>query len=498
MINGSASWLSLIPPIMATILVLLTKECIFSLMVGGFIGCIIYREWNLISSLDMFFEKMSTKMAENIYIILFLAFLGILVKVMEKSGGALSYGSKISKKIKTKTGAQLITVFLGILMFIDDYFNCLTVGTIMGPIFDRYKISREKLAYIIDTMAVAACVLMPISSWAAIILSTLEGSGVENSFEIFIRSIPYNFYAIFAAIMVLVIIILKIDFGPMFFYENDIINKEAKSDNVDKKGENNAKAIYLLLPIGVLIISTIIILLYNGDYFKGQVTILEALKITNSSKSLTYGALIALICSFLVTVLSGGLKFKDYMEELIEGVKSMVSTYLILILAWTIGGICQEMGTGDYVKYIVETTNVPGWILPLLIFVIAGFLSFATGTSWGAFGILIPVVVEIAKSIGENAMLIFVAAVLSGATFGDHSSPISDTCVLSSTGARCKHIDHVMSQLPYVLVVAIVCCINYITIYFIKSIVLSYLIGVVLMVIIVRLLSKKYEIKFKN
>lgn len=499
MLNESLSWISLMPPIITIILVLMTKESVFSLVLGGFVGCIIYNGGHPISALDMFFCEMSRKMSENVYIILFLALLGALVSLMEKSGGALAYGKWISKKIKTKKGTQLSTVLLGTVIFIDDYFNCLTVGTVMRPIFDRYRISREKLAYIIDAMAVSLCIITPISSWAAIILSTLEGSGVKNSFGILIRSIPYNFYAIFTVIMVLSMIILNLDFGPMYKYEKASQSKIAKA-----KFENNnmiqetikGKGRDLLIPIGVLIVSTVIILLYNGGYFSGDVTILKALKDTDSAKSLTYGALIALVCSFLLMVVSDRLNFKEYMEGVTDGVKTMVSAYMILILAWTIGGICQKMGTGDYVKYIIETTNVPRWILPMLIFVVSGFLSFSTGTSWGSFGILIPVVVEIAKGLGENSLIIFLAATLAGATYGDHSSPISDTCILSSVGAQCEHIDHVISQIPYALIVAVICCLNYIMIDFVGSLVISYIVGVVLMLMIMVMVARMYEKKY--
>lgn len=489
-------WLSLLPPIIAIILVLLTKESVFSLMIGGVVGCLVCSGFNPVKAVEMLFKVMTVRMAENIYIILFLALLGALVVVVTNSGGAMAYGDWISKRIKTKTGSQLAAVLLGLIIFIDDYFNCLTIGATMGPIFDRYKISREKLAYLIDSTAAPVCIIVPISSWVAIILSTLDGTGVKNSFEVFIKSIPYNFYAIFTIIMVLCIILFKIDFGPMKKFENLAQNGNYQEDSKEKINVNsNGKGRDLIVPIVVLIVFSILSLLYNGGYFYNNVTILDALRSADSQKSLTYGAVVALVVSFFMVVPTKRLSFKDYMSSLTDGVKSMVPAYMILTLAWTVGGVCQKIGTGEYVKHMVLTLNIPIWILPVVIFLVSGFLAFSTGTAWGTFGILIPVVVGMAKGMDENMLVLFVAATLAGSTYGSHSSPISDTCILSATGARCKHINHVMSQVPYTGVVASICCLSYIIVNFLHSIVLSYIIGILCIIIIPYFLSARYKAK---
>ena len=486
-------WLSLLPPIIAIILVLLTKESVFSLMIGGVVGCLVCSNFNPIKAIEMLFQVMTVRMAENIYIILFLALLGSLVVIMTNSGGAMAYGDWISKRIKTKTGSQLAAVVLGLIIFIDDYFNCLTIGATMGPIFDRYKISREKLAYLIDSTAAPICIIVPISSWVAIILSTLDGTGVKNSFEVFVKSIPYNFYAIFTIVMVLGVILLKVDFGPMKKFEdlakNEDGNKDLKCDK-DLKINPNGKGRDLIVPIIVLIIFSILSLLYDGGYFCKNITVLDALKLANSQKSLTYGAVVALIVSFFMVVPTKRLSFKNYMGSITDGVKSMVPAYMILTLAWTVGGVCQKVGTGEYVKYIVQTLNIPIWILPVAIFAISGFLAFSTGTAWGTFGILIPVVGGMANGMGENILVLFIAATLAGSTYGSHSSPISDTCILSATGANCKHIHHVMSQIPYTDVVAGICCLSYIIISFFNSIFVAYVVGILCILAIPYFLSK--------
>ncbi|MBP0979080.1 MAG: Na+/H+ antiporter NhaC family protein [Oscillospiraceae bacterium] len=463
-------------------------------MFGGLVGCLICCNFNIIKSIEMLFNILTTKMSENIYIIIFLALLGSIVMIITSSGGAVAYGNLISKKIKNKTGAQLATILLGIVIFIDDYFNCLTIGATMGPVFDKYKISREKLAYLIDSTAAPICIIAPISSWVAVILSTLEGSGVKNSFGIFIRTIPYNFYAILTIIMVFCVAIFKLDFGPMAKFEKeDKINNldlDNNLNNNNSKKNKKANSSDLLIPIVSLIIFSILSLLHNGGYFSGGVTILEAFRVTDSQKSLTFGATVALAISFVLMIITKRMNFKDYMENISDGVKSMVPAYLILILAWTIGGVCQKIGTGEYVKHIVEVSNIPVGILPVVIFIVSGFLAFSTGTAWGTFGILIPVVVGVARGLSEDLLVIFVASTLAGAAFGSHSSPISDTCVLSATGASCKHINHVLTQIPYSCLVAIICCLDYIIINFINSLIISYIFGISLMLVSIYYLSK--------
>lgn len=493
MIVESVGWLSLLPPLIAITLVIITKESVFSLLIGGLAGCLVYSNWHLVKAVEMLFNIMTSKMSDNVYIILFLTLLGSLVMVMTESGGAMAYREWISKKIKSKTGSQIVTVLLGLLICIDDYFICLTIGMTMGPIFDKYKISREKLAYLIDSTAAPICIISPISSWCAFIISVLDGSGVKNSFEIFIETIPYNFYAIFTMIIVWFVILLKIDFGPMVRFEQLSGNKKfignLQSDSVKA---NNGKVRDLIIPIIVLIVCSIFSLLYNGGYFiDAQVTVLEALKITDSQKSLTYGVLAALVVSFFMVVPTKRLNFKGYMNSITDGVKSTAPAYMILILAWTVGGVCQEIGTGEYVKYIVKISNIPLWILPLVIFIVAGFLAFSTGTAWGTFGILIPVVIGLSQGMDDKLLILFLAATLAGAVYGDHTSPISDTSILSATGAQCKHVDHVISQMPYAGIVAGICCLIYGVIGIFRSLWIAYLIGVLCLVAVIYFLSKR-------
>lgn len=494
MMMENLSWLSLLPPLIAIILVLITKESVFSLLIGSFVGCLVYTKLNPIRAIEMLFEIMTEKMSKNIYIILFLTMLGALVMIMTSSGGAVAYGESLSKKIKTKTGAQLATILLGIIIFIDDYFNCLTIGATMGPIFDKYKISREKLAYLIDSTAAPICIIAPISSWAVFILSTLEDNGINDSLNIFIRSIPYNFYAILTIIMVLSIVLLKIDYGPMLKFEEKAkknkLNFGEQNEEI-KRIKKEGKGRDLLIPIMSLIIFSVLSLLYDGGYFSKSVTILDVIKNTESEKSLTYGVTSALIVSFFMMVFSKRLSFKEYMNSFSEGIKSMVPAYMILILAWTIGGVCEKAKTGEYVKNIVESINVPIWSLPVIIFLISSVLAFSTGTAWGTIGILIPVVAKFDLGNNENMLVIFIAATLAGVAYGNHSSPISDTCILSATGANCKHINHFLSQTPYALVVAMICCFNYIIINFVKSLFVSYSLGILLMFIIFYCFSKR-------
>ena len=491
LITESLNWLSLIPPLIAIILVLITKESVFSLLIGGFVGCLVYTKLDPIKAVEMMFEIMTEKMKSNVYIILFLALLGALVMVMTISGGAIAYGENLSKKIKTKTGAQLATILLGLVIFIDDYFNCLTIGATMGPIFDKYKISREKLAYLIDSTAAPICIIAPISSWAAFILGILKDSGINNPLNIFIRSIPYNFYAILTIIMVLSVVLLKIDYGPMLKFEKKAKKNDLNIDGSNEEIKKDGKGRDLLIPIISLIIFSVLSLLYDGGYFSKGVTILDAINGADSQKSLTYGVTCALIISFFMMTFSKRLSFKEYMSGVAEGIKSMVPAYMILILAWTIGGVCDKAKTGEYVKNIVESINVPIWILPVIIFIISGVLAFSTGTAWGTIGILVPVVAKFDLGNNENMLIIFIAATLAGVAYGNHSSPISDTCILSATGANCKHIDHFLSQTPYAGLVAIVCCFNYVIINFVGSLLISYCLGILLIFIIIFCLSKK-------
>ncbi len=496
MIIDNFRWLSLVPPIMAVVLVLMTKESMLSLIIGAFVGCLIAVNFNPIKSIEMLFKVVSTQITSNVYIVLFLMLLGALIAVMTDSGGAAAYGNWINKRVKTKVGAQMMSVLFGVLFFIDDYFNCLTNGTIMLPVFEKQKISREKLAYITHSTSVPICLLIPMSSWVAVFLSTLDSCGMKNSFEIFIKTIPYNFYCILTIVMVLVIVLLKLDFGSMLKFE-DKEQSETKNqrDDTQEQDENgqlqelhkhqhvrSGKGRDLIIPIIFLIIFSILSLLYGGSYFSEKITILDALKRADSSKALTYGVAFSLLVSFCMCVFSKRMNLKEFTNSVTEGVKSMVPAFLILILAWTIGGVCKEIGTGEYVKHMVETFHVSLAILPLLIFIFSGLLAFATGTAWGIYGILVPVVMGLAKGLDEKSLVIFTSAVLAGSILGSHASPISDTCILSSTGANCEYINHVSTQTPYIILVLGVACLDYIVINFVESLVLIYLLSILLIV----------------
>ena len=497
-------WLSLLPPILAIVLVLITKESVISLIIGAFAGCFIAAHFNPVKSLEVMFDVISTQMKNNIYIILFLTLLGALIAVMTDSGGATAYGDLINRKIKSKTGAQLMSVLLGTVFFIDDYFNCLTNGVVMSPIFEKQKISREKFSYILHSIGVPICMLIPMSSWVAVFLSTLDSCGVEDSFELFIRTIPYNFYSILTVLMILAVVLLKLDFGPMLKFERKADVNEAgqvltsaekeQSDMFESKNINtniNKKARDLVVPIIFLIVFSMVSLLYKGGYFSGEVTILQVLKKADSAQALTYGAAISLLVSFCMSVFSKRMKLKSYVESATEGIKSMIPAFLILILAWTVGGICREIGTGEYVRYLVQSLHVPVAVFPLIIFAFSGLLAFATGTAWGVYGILVPVVLGLAQGLSQNEFIILISATVAGSTMGNHASPISDSCILSSAGAKCEYINHVVTQSPYIILILIISCLNYILINFVSSLFIIYLLSVSEIILMLYYLNKK-------
>ncbi len=461
--------LSIIPPIVAIVLALITKEVISSISIGIFSGTCIYSFCTgagTIKSIEVMFSLMCDKLGENIFIIVFLALLGALVDIITKSGGALAYGEWASKKITSKKWAQLSTSIFGSLIFIDDYFNCLTVGNVMRPITDRQKISRVKLAYLIDATAAPICILAPISSWAASVISYMNVSGI-NGMATFIKTIPYNLYAILTIMMIIIISYKNLDFGKMADFEYKSIKSEEVSrknnlSSLDNKISKNGKVLDLLIPILSLILFSVITMLYTGGYFSENISIGDAFSNTDSSKSITYAAFFSLIISFIIYIPRKLLSFKEFIEGIIEGIKSMVPAFVILTLAWTISAICRDLlSTGEYVGNLFKNSNIPMVLLPCIIFIIAGFLSFAMGTSWGTFGILIPIVIMICEKVAPEFMVMSLSSTLAGSVFGDHCSPISDTTILSSTGAGCEHIDHVSTQIPYACLVAVISMVGY-------------------------------------
>ena len=469
-----AGILSLIPPALAITLALITKEVISALMVGILSGSLIYALHTGGGVVDMAaraFEVMAKTVGtpDKFSIILFLALLGALVCVVTKAGGSQAYGQWAVKRITSKRSAEVATSFLGILIFIDDYFNCLTVGTVMKPVTDKYRISRAKLAYIIDTTAAPVCIIAPVSSWAAAVGSTLFETGAfSNELSAFFATIPYNMYAILSIIMVFVLSVTDLEFGPMAAAEQ-AAEEDGDLGAIDQNLEtgsslNNPKGTVwdLIIPIAGLIVFTILAMLYTGGYWSKGLSLQQAIGECNSSAALVIGGFWALVVALLLFVPRGLLTFKDFMSNISTGINTMVPAYIILTLAWTIGSLCQNyLGTGKYIGMLVQTSNMPTEWIPAIVFLVASGLSFSIGTAWGTFGIFIPIVVFICKAAPPEIMTVTLAATLAGSVFGDHCSPISDTTILSSSGAGCNHIQHVSTQIPYACVVAVCCFISY-------------------------------------
>ena len=488
---------SIIPPIIAIGLALVTKEVISSLVIGILSGTLIYSLGTTTGFLPVVTKTANTmitlmadKMAENAALILFLALLGALVAVVTAAGGSRAYGEWASRKIKTRRGAQLATSALGALIFIDDYFNCLTVGTVMRPVTDKHRISHAKLAYLIDATAAPICIIAPVSSWAASVISQMGGTGLDGM-SAFIQTIPYNLYALLTIVMVVALSALNLDFGPMEHREL-LAEKKGELDSAqeDTAGEELAglevspkgKVYDLLIPIIALIIFSIFSMLYVGGYFEGGMTIAEGFGNTEAGPALALAGFGALVVAFFLFVPRRVLSFKKFMSGIGVGVKSMVPAFLILTLAWTISGVCRNLlNTGEYVGGLVAESNMPVALIPAIIFIVAGFLSFAMGTSWGTFGILIPIIAIVCAKVAPDLTIISLAATLAGSVFGDHCSPISDTTILSSTGASCNHIDHVSTQIPYALLAAGCCVIGYLVAGFTKNLWLTLLVSALLL-----------------
>ncbi|WP_288935144.1 Na+/H+ antiporter NhaC family protein [uncultured Acidaminococcus sp.] len=465
---------SLFPPIIAIALALITKEVISSLMLGILSGGLIYAVFSgggLVAMSSIAFEIMAKTVGtmDKFYIILFLALLGSLVCVVTKAGGSYAYGKWATQKIKSKRAAELATSLLGVLIFIDDYFNCLTVGTVMKPVTDKYKVSRAKLAYIIDTTAAPVCIIAPVSSWAAAVGSTLYETGAfSNELSAFFATIPYNMYAILSIIMVVTLSATNLEFGPMANAEWEAEENDnlGAIDTMITQGETepNTKGtvLDLVIPILALIVFTILAMLYTGGYWDKPISFQEAIGACNSSASLVLGGFWALVVAFFQFVPRKLISFKDFMSNITTGINTMVPAYIILTLAWTIGSLCQNyLGTGQYIGMLVETSQMPTELIPAIVFLVAAGLSFSIGTAWGTFGIFIPIVVFICQATPPEIMTVTLAATLAGSVFGDHCSPISDTTILSSSGAGCNHMQHVSTQIPYACLVAFCCFVSY-------------------------------------
>ena len=460
-----STFFSLLPPVIAIVLALNTKEVYTSLLVGIASGALLYANGNLELALNtLFFNEdggMITKLSDsgNVGILAFLVMLGILVALMNKAGGSAAFGRWASTHIHSRAGAQFATLLLGVMIFVDDYFNCLTVGSVMRPVTDRQKVSRAKLAYLIDSTAAPICIIAPVSSWAAAVTSSVpEGSGI-NGFTMFLRTIPYNYYAVMTVEMSLFLIFTGAEFGPMKLNEDNAKNGDLFTtadrpygDDVDDGSDTNGHVIDLIAPVLVLIAACIFGMVYTGGFFEG-VDFITAFADCNASAGLVLGSSIALLFTFVFYRVRSVMTFQDFAACIPEGFKAMVSPMLILSLAWTLSGMTGLLGAKYYVANLLGNSAAAlQYLLPFIIFLVAVFLAFATGTSWGTFSILIPIVCQ-AFPDGEM-LVVSIAACLSGAVCGDHCSPISDTTIMASAGAHCSHVNHVSTQLPYAITAA--------------------------------------------
>ena len=490
-----ATFLSLLPPIIAIVLALITKEVYMSLFIGILSGSLIYTMFHPVQTVTKTFDTIIAKLADgwNVGIIIFLVILGIMVSLINKAGGSAAYGEWAAKKIKGRTGASLATFALGALIFVDDYFNCLTVGSVMRPVTDNSKISRAKLAYLIDATAAPICIIAPISSWAAAVTSVApEGEGLS----LFIRSIPYNFYALLTIVMIITISLMRFDYGPMKKHELNAINGDlfttGKEENETEAAPSTAKkgkVRDLVLPVVVLIVCCVIGMVYTGGFFEG-VDFITAFSDCDASVGLVLGSFISLAFTFIYYWVTRRLNFKELTDSFTEGFKAMVPAIMILTFAWTLSGITMDLGAKVFVAEFVRM-NAAGltWLLPAIVFIIAVGLAFSTGTSWGTFGILLPIVCAVFPGGGE-LMIISISACLAGAVCGDHCSPISDTTIMASAGAQCNHINHVSTQLPYALTVAAVSFVTFLLAGLIQNALITLFIGIVLMILVLFVIKK--------
>ena len=489
---------ALLPAIVAILLALITKEVYSSLFVGIVVGGLIFAGGNPVGALEHVFNEGIIKQLSDSYnvgILVFLVFLGIIVALMNKAGGSAAFGNWASEHVHSRVGSQLATIGLGVLIFIDDYFNCLTVGSVMRPVTDRQKISRAKLAYLIDATAAPVCIIAPISSWAAAV-SGFAPEGT-NGLMLFIRAIPYNYYAILTIVMMVTMVLLKIEYGPMARHEanakkGDIFTVEPPVKTEEAKADTKGKVIDLVLPVVILIISCVIGMLYTGGFFSMEGNFFEnfvtAFSESDASVGLAYGSFGGIVFTLIFYLCRRILKFKECMSSIEEGFKAMVPPILILTLAWSLKAMTDSLGAAEYVAEIVDRSKGSFiGIMPAVIFLIACGLSFATGTSWGTFGILIPITLR-AFSLTDpdpktaTLAVICVSACMAGAVCGDHCSPISDTTIMSSAGAQCNHIAHVSTQLPYALTAAGISFLTFLIAGFALNAAVSLIAGIAMMI----------------
>lgn len=478
---------ALLPPILAIALALVTKEVYSSLFAGVVMGGLLYAHFQFETTLTHIFEHGVISVLANrwnVGILIFLVFLGMMVSMMNQAGGSKAFGEWAGTHIKTRTGAMFCTMLLGVLIFIDDYFNCLTVGSVMRPVTDKHKISRAKLAYLIDSTAAPICIISPISSWAAAASGFVEG---ENGLALFLKTIPYNYYALFSILMMILLVVMKTDFGSMRIHEQNALRGDLFSgmpylqEDTDEETQSRGTVLDLVFPIAVLIVCCVIGMIYTGGFFEG-VDFLQAFAACDASVGLVLGSFVAIVFTVVFYVVRGKLSFQKCMEALPEGFHAMVPAMLILTLAWTLKAMTDSLGAAVFVEHIIRNyAQELTLFLPMVIFVVAAFLAFSTGTSWGTFGILIPIVVAVFQATDYQMMIISMSACMAGAVCGDHCSPISDTTIMASAGARCEHMAHVSTQIPYAMLVAGISVISYLIAGLVKNAIVPFVSGAVLL-----------------
>ena len=488
---------ALAPPVIAIMLALITKEVYSSLFLGILTGALLNADFDPVGGLNRLFpDGIMAMLADkwNVGILVFLVILGTMVQLMNRTGGSAAFGTWAANRIKSREGAQLSTMLLGCLIFIDDYFNCLTVGSVMRPVTDKHKISRAKLAYLIDSTAAPICIIAPISSWAAAVSGFVKG---ENGISIFVQSIPFNFYALLTILMMVLIICMKIDFGSMLLHENNArqgdLFTSGKSEQPSETSLEEGRVGQvsdMFVPVILLVIGCVIGMIYTGGFFEGK-SFIDAFAASNASVGLVMGSAVALFITIAFYLVRQSLSFSECMECLPEGFKQMVPAMLILTFAWTLKNMTDSLGAATYVAGLLEN-SAAGLMsfLPAIIFVVAVGLAFASGTSWGTFGILIPIVVSSFQSVDPQLMIISISACMAGAVCGDHCSPISDTSIMSSAGAQCNHLNHVTTQLPYALTVAAVSFFTFLVAGFTKSALISLVFGVVMLFLVLVVIKK--------
>ena len=491
---------ALLPPLVAIILALITKEVYSSLFVGIVVGALLYSGFKFEGTVTQIFEGGIIKVLSDSYnvgILIFLVILGSVVCMMNKAGGSAAFGRWASKKIHTRVGAELAAIILGILIFIDDYFNCLTVGSVMRPVTDRHHVSRAKFAYLIDATAAPVCIIAPISSWAAAVSGFVEG---QDGLAIFVRTIPYNFYAILTIVMMVGMVLMKTEFGAMKTHEINALNGDLYTTSArpyenatdDETPNPRGRVIDLVIPIVVLVICCVISMIYTGGFFSGT-DFVTAFSQSDASTGLAMGSAFGLVFAIIFYMIRRVVNFRDCMGCIPEGFKAMVPAIMILTFAWTLKAMTDSLGAAVFVEEAMR--SVAGGIeviLPAIIFLVGCGLAFATGTSWGTFGILIPIVVAVFEKSSPEMMIISMSACMAGAVCGDHCSPISDTTIMASAGAQCDHVTHVSTQLPYAILAAAVSFVTYIVAGFVKTAWIALPVGIVLMLIVL------FVIKMKN